>query len=553
MEWLSVSDTLGTVLPGNSTEIELTFDATSLGTGDYESEFFILSNDPDQPNISIPVDLEVDMYFPNISLSLDSFHVDLFVGDTVVQTLTIQNNGEADLNWTGITPFSWVMLNPESGVIHIENEQVIELMFHTNQWAVGSYASSLHVASNDEDEPDLYIPLSLTIFDNIEAPEFGDTSIYEDSTLALLLPDLYSQYTTEYVISSDTSDVNVNIISDSLILSPVENWTGSAVIEVILIAEDTLTDTSFFMLNVMPVNDTPILSAIEDTVMTEDSSLSIPLIFSDVDNEELSLFVTNSHDDYIYMEIIDATLYIEPNPDWNGDSIFVEVFVNDNMDRSIAEENFFLTVYPVNDLPEFEHNLNITVGVGIDFEFNLYAYDVDMDSTFFILDNTFDYPDWFTIETNPDRLLGIVPVDGTFDFPIILSDGDSSIIDTFNITAHYYEPRINFISDVPEDQGGKVYLNFQKSFLDILDNPNQFYTILRNDTVGDTASWVGIGSLTASGSELYTTEVHTLRDSSSINNGLTEFKVMGLRFFGVILQMITLIFLISINQTKNLF
>ena len=727
VEWLSVSDTLGTVLPGNSTEIELTFDATSLGTGDYESEFFILSNDPDQPNISIPVDLEVDMYFPNISLSLDSFHVDLFVGDTVVQTLTIQNNGEADLNWTGITPFSWVMLNPESGVIHIENEQVIELMFHTNQWAVGSYASSLHVASNDEDEPDLYIPLSLTIFDNIEAPEFGDTSIYEDSTLALLLPDLYSQYTTEYVISSDTSDVNVNIISDSLILSPVENWTGSAVIEVILIAEDTLTDTSFFMLNVMPVNDTPILSAIEDTVMTEDSSLSIPLIFSDVDNEELSLFVTNSHDDYIYMEIIDATLYIEPNPDWNGDSIFVEVFVNDNMDRSIAEENFFLTVYPVNDapialneeffieedtdtlhvllsvsdgdstesladdqllnfsimsgfthgyydlertegnliyksnenyfgvdslryivtdngitgnqfeplsdtalvlinvlpvndspiirsisdtsmnedsfiqisidvtdvendslsltsfsndssyistivedghlnimsymnwngstivtvivndnigraidveefqltvlpvndLPEFEHNLNITVGVGIDFEFNLSAYDVDMDSTFFILDNTFDYPDWFTIETNPDRLLGIVPVDGTFDFPIILSDGDSSIIDTFNITAHYYEPRINFISDVPEDQGGKVYLNFQKSFLDILDNPNQFYTILRNDTVGDTASWVGIGSLTASGSELYTTEVHTLRDSSSINNGLTEFKVIS--------------------------
>ena len=527
VEWLSVSDTLGTVLPGNSTEIELTFDATSLGTGDYESEFFILSNDPDQPNISIPVDLEVDMYFPNISLSLDSFHVDLFVGDTVVQTLTIQNNGEADLNWTGITPFSWVMLNPESGVIHIENEQVIELMFHTNQWAVGSYASSLHVASNDEDEPDLYIPLSLTIFDNIEAPEFGDTSIYEDSTLALLLPDLYSQYTTEYVISSDTSDVNVNIISDSLILSPVENWTGSAVIEVILIAEDTLTDTSFFMLNVMPVNDSPILSAIEDTVMTEDSSLSIPLIFSDVDNEELSLFVTNSHDDYIYMEIIDATLYIEPNPDWNGDSIFVEVFVNDNMDRSIAEENFFLTVYPVNDLPEFEHNLNITVGVGIDFEFNLSAYDVDMDSTFFILDNTFDYPDWFTIETNPDRLLGIVPVDGTFDFPIILSDGDSSIIDTFNITAHYYEPRINFISDVPEDQGGKVYLNFQKSFLDILDNPNQFYTILRNDTVGDTASWVGIGSLTASGSELYTTEVHTLRDSSSINNGLTEFKVIS--------------------------
>jgi hypothetical protein len=216
---------------------------------------------------------------------------------------------------------------------------------------------------------------------------------------------------------------------------------------------------------------------------------------------------------------------------WNGSTI-VTVIVNDNIGRAIDIEEFQLTVEPVNDLPEFENNLNVTVGVGIHFEFNLYANDVDMDSTFFMFDNTFDYPDWFTIESNPDRLLGSVPVGGTFDFPIILSDGDSSITDTFNITAHYFEPRINFVTDVPEDQGEKVYLNFQKSYLDILDTPNQFYTIFRNDTVGDTTSWIGIGSLTASGSEVYTTEVPTLRDSSSINNGLTEFKVISFMNIG---------------------
>ena len=732
VEWLSVSDTLGTVLPGNSTEIELTFDATSLATGDYESEFYIISNDPNQPAVNIPVNLEVDMYYPNIILSLDSVYIDLFLGGATTRYLTIQNDGDAELNWFGNISYSWMSISPEFGVVTTGGEQIVELSFNTNQWTTGTYLSSLHIMSNDENEPDLYIPLSLNIFENIEAPEFEDSFIYEDSTLTLLLPDLYSEYSTEYVISSDTSDVNINIISDSLILSPIENWAGSALIEVVLIAEDTLTDTTFFILNVMPVNDNPRLSTIEDTTMIEDSSLSIPLIFSDVDNEELSLSVTSSHVDYLDMEIIDTTLYIVPNPDWNCDSILVYVSVNDNMDRSIAEEQFFLTIYPVNDapialdeeffveedsdtlfvlllasdgdstesladdqllnfsiisgfnhghfdfveteghliyipnenyfgvdslryivtdngltgnqseplsdtalviinvlpvndspiigsisdtvmnedsfiqipidvtdvdddslslisfsndssyisvinedgylnimsnlnwngstivtvivndnigraidieefqltvepvndLPEFENNLNVTVGVGIHFEFNLYANDVDMDSTFFMFDNTFDYPDWFTIESNPDRLLGSVPVGGTFDFPIILSDGDSSITDTFNITAHYFEPRINFVTDVPEDQGEKVYLNFQKSYLDILDTPNQFYTIFRNDTVGDTTSWIGIGSLTASGSEVYTTEVPTLRDSSSINNGLTEFKVISFMNIG---------------------
>ena len=727
VEWLSVSDTLGTIIPGSYQEIELTFDATLLDTGNYVSDFFILSNDPNQPSISIPVELEVDMYYPNIILSLDSVHVDLFLGDTIIQYLTIQNNGEAELNWVGSVPYSWMTLSSESGVVSIGGEQVIELMFNTNQWTAGTYLSSLHILSNDEDERNLYIPLSLNIFENIEAPQFADTFIYEDSSLVLFLPDLYPDYETGYTVSSDTNGVSAYIISDSLIVSPVENWTGSALIEVVLTAEDTLTDTTRFVLGVIAVNDNPTLSVLRDTVMMEDSSLSIPLIFSDVDNEDITLFVTSSHNDYLYLEIIDSTLYIASSPDWNGDSILVYVSLNDNMDRAIVEEQFMLTVDPVNDapialnedfyleedgdtlfvllsvsdgdsteseadnqslnftvisgfthgyfdlgrtdahliyvpnenyfgqdslryivtddgstgnqveplsdtalvfvnimpvndtpvigsipdttmnedsflqisiditdvdndslslisfssdssyisiiiedgylhitsnfnwygtslvtliandnmgraidveefqltvqplndLPEFENNLDVIVGVGVDFEFNLFAYDVDMDSTFFMLDSAFEYPAWLTLEQYPDRLVGAAPTDGMFHFPIILGDGSSIVTDTFNIVAHYFEPRIYSITDVPEDQGERVYLNFQKSFFDILDSPNQFYTIFRMDAVGDTAAWVDMGSVTASGGDSYVAEVLTLRDSTALDDGLTEFKVIA--------------------------
>ncbi len=110
------------------------------------------------------------------------------------------------------------------------------------------------------------------------------------------------------------------------------------------------------------------------------------------------------------------------------------------------------------------NELEEVVGVGVYFEFHLFGYDIDMDSTFFLLDSSYDYPDWFSLEHNPDRLVGSANTDGMFHFPILLSDGQETVADTFRLSAHYFEPRISSISDIPNDQGERVYLTFQKSF-----------------------------------------------------------------------------------------
>ena len=100
MNWLSFSDTSGTIVAGSSQEIEIEFNAAELDTGLYDTEFFVLSNDPDEPSIEIPVHLDVDMLFPDIAVSPDSLSEELYVGDSSIQSLTIYNNGEADLVWT---------------------------------------------------------------------------------------------------------------------------------------------------------------------------------------------------------------------------------------------------------------------------------------------------------------------------------------------------------------------------------------------------------------------------------------------------------------------
>lgn len=59
-EWLSVSPHNGNIEPSGSQLIEVMLDATILEPGNYSGNINIASNDPDQPEIIIPVDLTVD-------------------------------------------------------------------------------------------------------------------------------------------------------------------------------------------------------------------------------------------------------------------------------------------------------------------------------------------------------------------------------------------------------------------------------------------------------------------------------------------------------------
>ena len=89
------------------------------------------------------------------------------------------------------------------------------------------------------------------------------------------------------------------------------------------------------------------------------------------------------------------------------------------------------------------------------------------------------------------------------------------------------EPRILDVFDVPEDQGGRVYIAFEQSQFDTdgaMDSMRtEMYTIERMD--GD--FWVGLTSIGAYNAGVYVVEVNTLSDSTSESNGLTAFRVLA--------------------------
>ncbi|MEC7746316.1 MAG: T9SS type A sorting domain-containing protein, partial [Candidatus Neomarinimicrobiota bacterium] len=102
-----------------------------------------------------------------------------------------------------------------------------------------------------------------------------------------------------------------------------------------------------------------------------------------------------------------------------------------------------------------------------------------------------------------------------------------TVTDTFSLLAAFFHPRITSISDVPDDQGGRVYIDFRRSFFDRPNQPNDLYTIFRRDMIDNTPEWVVVGSGAAIGENSYIYEVPTLRDSTADDDGMTQFKVVA--------------------------
>ena len=80
------------------------------------------------------------------------------------------------------------------------------------------------------------------------------------------------------------------------------------------------------------------------------------------------------------------------------------------------------------------------------------------------------------------------------------------------------------VVDVPDDQGGRVYITFEKSLFDTDGlGRTEMYTVERMD--GE--QWVGLTSIGAYASEMYVVEATTLSDSTSESNAMTIYRVVA--------------------------
>ena len=157
--WLTLSPTSGSVAPGSSAHISARFDPGQLLGGDYFATVDIHSNDPLRPLVQRPAHLHVTGA-PNLLATPAALsYSTLFIGQSEMDTLTIKNVGTDLLTITSIAADSPDFSAPTSAFsLAPGGVRVLPVTFAP--LTAGAREATLHIASNDPDQPVTDIRLS---------------------------------------------------------------------------------------------------------------------------------------------------------------------------------------------------------------------------------------------------------------------------------------------------------------------------------------------------------------------------------------------------------
>jgi subtilisin family serine protease len=116
--WITVEPDNGNVQPGETDEVQISFDATKLQPGIYHAEILILSDDPQSP-VTIPVTMAINpddlQVSPSEGFESSGIEGGPFTPSNKIYRLT--NIGTESLNWKTIMNERWICSEPNQGVL----------------------------------------------------------------------------------------------------------------------------------------------------------------------------------------------------------------------------------------------------------------------------------------------------------------------------------------------------------------------------------------------------------------------------------------------------
>ena len=290
----------------------------------------------------------------------------------------------------------------------------------------------------------------------------GDQSSDEDTAKVIILSatDVEGDDLT-YSASSAEANVTVVVSNDTLILTPVDNWNGTADITVTVTDDGTgtLTNSETFTLTVNPINDNPVLTNIGAQTVNEDTAKVVTLSATDIENDNLT-FTASSAESNITATVSNDTLTLTPDENWNGTGN-ITVFVNDGFLSDST--SFVLTVTPVNDAPVV-NDMNVEIEEDGTIEIIFSGSDIDGDDlTFAVVDApTNGTYDGTTYTPNADY-------NGNDSFTYKANDGtvDSELATvTITVTSVNDEPVLTFIGDQNMNEDGSLAITLSATDVD---------------------------------------------------------------------------------------
>ena len=264
-----------------------------------------------------------------------------------------------------------------------------------------------------------------------DAPVLGEIvyqEMLEDTELILsiIAEDVDGDSLIFSAISGSPLDVSVSVSGNELIMIPVEDFNGEVVISV-SVTDGEYTDNTNFTLNVLPVNDAPLLDEIEPIGTPEELSITILLNAFDIDGDTLTFSALSASPDDVSVSVMENELTLTPSLNFNG-LVEIEVTVSDLFLEDTT--TFTLLVTPVNDAPVITAQGTLTTveetSITIIFS-DLVVEDVDNDYpegfTLTVLDSG-DFSDFYSVGIDSVSIIPGLDFNGTLVVPVYVNDGE---------------------------------------------------------------------------------------------------------------------------------
>lgn len=352
--------------------------------------------------------------------------------------------------------------------------------------------------------------VEIQIIDVNDPPSLGEiasqvTQEHTPLSVAVDLVDVDNEVSV-FVQSSETTLAPASYADGIVTVAPSNDFAGVISVSVVATELETVEEYVAFRrfdLEVLDVDDPPVVAAIPDATIAEDNSLTLIATATDVD-ATVAVFnysVEVSDPSSLVASVSDGTITLTPLPNVNG-TFEISVFANDGLGNptSISEaEVFALDVSPVNDSPEVIQSFETQQIVD-----NFPDYTIDLSAYFNDVENGADLE--YSFEGNQeiglgvnDQFLTVSPNDGfsgVEDVTITASDGELSVSQIISFV--YVQSAANIVAEEIdpiqlEEDFGESSLDISTVFRD-LNDPNAVfqYSLTGGGFISATVSEDGI-------------------------------------------------------------
>ena len=392
---------------------------------------------------------ENENFLPQISISPSYFKA---IANYCETEFFISNIALSKLNWEAVSQSSWITID---GISTGLNSGSIKLKIEEN---IGqSRVGRIKIISAEA----LNSPSYFEVRQNANAipfiTEIPDQIINEDSNCGPLSFTVTDNDISSELIKITQSSSNKNLVPDTNIkirgiganktieVYPIENVYGQTTIT-IWASDGNSSSSESFNLNVMPVNDKPSITPINDYHINEDALIpAIQFYVRDQETENITVSVNSSNQDLIRQDqiLLSAvsdlwTIRITTVENIYGESE-ITVTASDGLTETI--EKFNIKINPVNDQPYFSgiKDHSITGTANIEFQIhdnetpaNELSLSVSSSNTLLVS------PENISIsQTESNIIMTISPNEelfGTLDINLLLKDNQYSVSQSFSLS-----------------------------------------------------------------------------------------------------------------------